>query len=104
VADFLLVVRRSLSEQDHRLFRFHYLLGADWRLCCRKLGMEKGSFFHAVYRIQSQLGRVFRELEPYSLYPLSDYFTPGLRSRTSAKVVEMPRNRTAFEVPVRRAA
>jgi len=74
-ADFYLVSKRTLSETEFRIFRFHYLLGADWRLCCRKLGMDRGSFFHAIYRIEQELGRVFRELKPYALYPLSEYFT-----------------------------
>lgn len=74
IADFTLIARRNLSAAEHRLFRYHFLLGADWKLCSRKLGMDRGNFFHAVYRIEQKLGRVFRELEPYSLYPLEDYF------------------------------
>ena len=74
IADFTLIARRHLTEEEHRLFRYHFLLGADWKLCSRKLGMERGNFFHAVYRIEQKLGRVFRELEPYPLYPLDDYF------------------------------
>jgi hypothetical protein len=74
VADFVLVARRTLTEFEHRLFRYHFLLGADWRLCSRKLGIDRGNFFHAVYRIEQKLGRVFRELEPYSLFPLDEYF------------------------------
>ena len=74
IADFTLIARRHLTEEEHRLFRYHFLLGADWKLCSRKLGMERGNFFHAVYRIEQKLGRVFRELEPYALYPLDDYF------------------------------
>ena len=74
MADFCLVTRRSLDEFEHKVFRFHFLLGADWRLCCRRLGVDRGTFFHAVYRIQQKLGRVFREIEPYSLFPLDEYF------------------------------
>lgn len=76
VADFSLVTRRHLSEFEYRIFKYHYLLGADWKLCCRKLKIEKGVFFHSVYRIQQRLGRVFRELKPYGLYPISEYFKP----------------------------
>jgi hypothetical protein len=50
------------------------LLGADWKLCSRKLGIDRGNFFHAVYRIEQKLGRVFRELEPYPLFPVDEYF------------------------------
>lgn len=94
VADFLLVAKRSLTEEEHKLFRFHFLLGADWRLCCRKLGIEKGNFFHAVYRIQQKLGRVFADLQPYALYPLRDYFTSSRRDKQFSKVVSIRPERT----------
>jgi hypothetical protein len=74
IADFSLVSRRGLNEDEYRLFRYHFLLGADWKLCTRKLGIDRGNFFHSVYRIEQRLGRMFRELEPYPLFPLDDYF------------------------------
>jgi len=74
IADFCLLARRALDPEEHRLFRFHFLLGADWKLCARKLRMDRGNFFHAVYRIEHKLGRMFREVEPYPLFPLDDYF------------------------------
>ena len=74
IADFSLVSRRVLSEEEYRLFRYHFLLGADWKLCTRRLGIDRGNFFHSVYRIEQKLGRLFRELEPYPLFPLDDYF------------------------------
>ncbi len=74
IADFTLVSRRTLTADEYRIFNYHFLLGADWKLCCRKLKMDRGNFFHAVYRIQQKLGKVFRELEPYALYPLDEYF------------------------------
>ncbi len=74
VADFSLVTRRSLSDSEYRIFKYHFLLGADWRLCCRKLKIDRGTFFHQVYRMEQKLGRVFRELQPYGLYPLEEYF------------------------------
>jgi len=74
IADFMLVAKRSLNRAEHQLFRIHFLLGADWHLCCRRMNVDKGSFFHAVYRIEQKLGRTFRELQPYPLYPLDEYF------------------------------
>lgn len=68
-ADFLLVTRRTLDRDLMRIFDLHFLAGLPWTDC----GMERGAFFHAVYRIESRLGRVFLELTPYSLYPRS-YF------------------------------
>jgi hypothetical protein len=76
VADFCSVSRRALDEEQYRLFRYHYLLGADWRLCCRALRMDKGDFFHRVYRVEEILGRTYRELKPYPLFPLYEYFGP----------------------------
>jgi hypothetical protein len=74
MADFCLVSQRYLSTDEYRVFRCHFLLGADWRLCCRRLKIDKGLFFHTVYRIEQRLGRIFRELRPYGLYPVDEYF------------------------------
>jgi len=79
MADFILVSRRTLDEFEYKIFKFHFLLGADWKLCCRRLSIDRGTFFHAVYRIEQELGRVFRELEPYGLFPLDEYFHGSVR-------------------------
>ena len=81
---FLLVARRALDDFEHRLFRYHFLLGADWKLCARRLGIDRGNFFHAVYRIEQKLGRVFREIRPYPLFPLDEYFNGPSRSARRA--------------------
>jgi hypothetical protein len=73
-ADFCLVSQRALSLREHKIFRYHYLLGADWKICCQKLNIERGEFFHEVYRIEQKLGRTFRELEPHALFPVDEYF------------------------------
>lgn len=99
MADFYLIAKRTLDETDFRIFRFHFLLGADWRMCCRRLDMDRGNFFHAVYRIQAALGKAFRETAPFALFPLDEYFgviTKGLKMPpaappTSAKLLQMPR-------------
>lgn len=84
-ADFLSIAKRTLNEEEHKVFRFHYLLGADWRLCCRKLNIDKGQFFHIVYRVQAKLGRAFRETQPYGLFPIRDYFSSSLRSTSASR-------------------
>jgi hypothetical protein len=89
------------------MFRYYDLLGADSVLCCRKLRINRGAFFHSLYRIQHKLGRAFRETEPYALYPTDEYFTPMMRDRTYPKVVPMkPHGHalTSAEVPLRKAA
>jgi hypothetical protein len=80
MADFVLVSRRTLPEFEYRIFKYHFLLGADWKLCCRRLATDRGTFFHAVYRIEQSLGRIFRELEPYGLFPLDEYFHGSVRA------------------------
>jgi len=82
-ADFCLVSKRTLSESEYLIFRYHFLLGADWKMCCRKLRMDRGNFFHAVYRIEQKLGRIFREIEPYALFPVDDYFHGPLKGASS---------------------
>jgi hypothetical protein len=85
IADFLFVVQQRLNEEEYKIFRYKFLLGADWRLCQRQVGMDRGTFFYTVYRIEAMLGKVFAELQPYSLYPLREYFqsTP-LKHRAKA--------------------
>jgi len=75
IADFCLVSQRRLNDLEKRVFRFHYLLGADWKQCCQLVGLNRGSFFHLVYQIQQKLGRAFMELQPYALFPLDEYFS-----------------------------
>ena len=84
VADFLKIVQRTLPPSMHTIFRIHYLMGADWRLCCRQFKMDRDFFFYTVYRIEQRLGQVFRELEPYALYPLNEYF------HNASKVTKRP--------------
>jgi hypothetical protein len=86
LADFNLIARRSLSENDYRLFRFTFLLGADWALCCKRLNMDRGNYFHAVYRVEAILGREFAELKPYPLYPLDEYFGGVIEKRSMSEL------------------
>ena len=104
-ADFELVARRSLTEQENRIFRLHYLAGADYNLCCRRVKIDKGNFFHAIYRIEEKLGRVFRHMKPYALFPLDEYFA-GVQTKgtaTALKVVEKPARKLSSHVPLKAA-
>jgi len=80
IADFELVCRRSLNREEFEVFQWHFLQGADWKFCIGKIGIDKGTFFHNVYCLQEKLGRVFRELRPYALFPLDEYFS-GIKMR-----------------------
>jgi len=81
IADFYLVSRRTLANDPTlwQIFDLHHLQGHDWKICCRQIRIDRGTFFHAVYRLEERLGRVFRELRPYGLYPLDEYFAGYLR-------------------------
>jgi hypothetical protein len=104
VADFLIVTKRTLNDSEYRIFNYHFLLGADWKLCCRKLKMEKGVFFHTIYRIMVKLGRTFVDLEPYALYPVHDYFH-GERARAAIQVMPTRQQPSLSQrVPLRTAA
>ena len=110
MADFVLVSRRILDEYQYKLFRYHFLLGADWTLCCRKMQIDRGTFFHEVYRIQQKLGRAFRELEPHGLFPVDEYFGGGAKERTpvltpfKVKTEKPAKAKQVLRFPVKRAA
>jgi hypothetical protein len=98
VADFLALTKRSLNEEEYRIFRMHYLLGANWRMCCQRLSVDKGQFFHIVYRIEQKVGRVFKETQPYALYPVDEYYS-GAKVEHKAILRPMDR-REPLQVPV----
>ena len=105
MADFCLVSRRMLDDEDHRLFRFYFLLGADWQLCARRLKMDRGNFFHAIYRIERTLGRAFSEIQPYPLYPLDEYFGGTIRKDAARAFDAIPaQGRLRLRVPLRLVA
>jgi hypothetical protein len=52
--------------------------------------MDRGTFFHSIYRIEQRLGRVFAELEPYALYPLREYFSGTIRKEPSGSLLAVP--------------
>lgn len=110
MADFILVSRRTLDDYQYKLFRYHFLLGADWTLCCRKLGIDRGTFFHEVYRIQQRLGRTFRELEPHALFPVDQYFSSTAKdplrvpSPFKVETENPPHAKPVLRFPVKRAA
>lgn len=87
LADVQLTARRELGDMpiEWAVWRFHFLLGADWKLCCRRLGIERGIFFHSVYRVQTVMGRAWAE--SHGLYPLDEYFGGTVRNPLPASAV-----------------
>lgn len=74
VADFEALAKRTLDARGMFILRCHLLYGAPWFEVAPKLGLNKGNFYHEVYRVRAKLGRVFRDVRPYPLYPLDEYF------------------------------
>jgi hypothetical protein len=105
MADFCLISRRTLEPAEYQLFRFYFLLGADWKLCAKRLKMERGALFHAIYRIERKLGRAFAETEPYGLFPLDEYFGGVNREKPVQANNPLPLIvRKRLKVPYKRAA
>jgi hypothetical protein len=101
MADFCLIAKRTLTDLESRVFRYYFLLGADWKLCVRQMKIDRGLFFHTVYRVEEKLGRAFVETEPYALYPLDEYFGPPIRRGPSTAYISDPvAEREALRVPM----
>ncbi|MGO9262715.1 MAG: hypothetical protein ACLQU1_41525 [Bryobacteraceae bacterium] len=80
IADFYLICKRTLTEAEWDLFRFHYLLGADWNLLQRHFtSLSREAFVTMTQTMEHKLGRVFRETAPFALYPLDEYFSATTR-------------------------
>ena len=99
LCDVHLTGKRSLSPDDWKVFNSHHLQGASWKLCCQRLGMSRGNFFHTCYRVEETLGRVFRELKPYALFPIDEYFQAVTRC-VDARPLPVPAERYPNGTPV----
>lgn len=98
LADVCLMAKRTLDPLEHSVFRFHMLYGADWKACCKRLKIDRGTFFHAVYRVEAKAGRAFRTTQPYPIYPPAGYFYGVVHGRKiPVTVVDEP----APPVPLR---
>jgi hypothetical protein len=74
IADFCVIARRVLDEPLYQIFRYHFVLRAGWKLSSERLKLDKVDYFYRVYRIEAILGRAFQDMEPYRLYPVTEYF------------------------------
>ncbi|MCC7497335.1 MAG: hypothetical protein IT160_07145 [Bryobacterales bacterium] len=84
-ADFETTVKRTLTARQWRIFTLYFVSEIDWPAIAAELGMDRGQFFHEVYRIEAKLGRRLAELEPYSLFPIGRYFTASPKGLNHAK-------------------
>jgi hypothetical protein len=75
MADFELTARRVLRVRpvEWAVFWHHHLGRVPWPECGRLTGLDRGEFFHAVYRVEMRVGRACMEARPYSVWP-REYF------------------------------
>jgi hypothetical protein len=83
-ADIDLTAKRLLDPDDRAIFRLRFLERRGWESCCERLKLDPGYFWGRVYSIEVRLGRAFRELQPYPIYPITDYFA-GTAATARAK-------------------
>jgi hypothetical protein len=84
-ADFILLARRALADRpiDLAVFEAYHIEARGWKdaapLVNGKLHpprpLNRGSFFHTVYRVESILGKAIVNARPYSIFPPADYFS-----------------------------
>ncbi|MGA2716683.1 MAG: hypothetical protein ABSG41_26640 [Bryobacteraceae bacterium] len=81
LADFTLISARVLGRgtREHWLFTLRYLQGADPSLIQRRMGITGEEYRNTDARVIEKLGRAFRDTKPYSLFPLDEYFSSGMR-------------------------
>jgi len=104
IADFYLLCQRTLTEAEWGIFRFHYLLGADASLMTRRCHMTRAAFETMTRAMEAKLGRVFRETEPFALYPLDEYFSVNVRGAAIAPTMPLDtRTRPRLCPPLRPA-
>jgi hypothetical protein len=69
--DIDLAAKAVLGAADYRIFDLRFTLGLDWPACCRVLRMDRGAFWHRVYRIAAIVGA---EIVERGIWPLGRYF------------------------------
>ena len=78
-ADFILLARRVLAHRPVELavFEAYHVDGLEWRVAVPRVNrilhpprpLNRGSFFHAVYRAESLIAAAIVASQPYSLFP-----------------------------------
>lgn len=56
-ARFIELSQYTLSAFEYRLFNYHFLLGANSVLCCRKMNIDLNTFSETVRQLQEKVGK-----------------------------------------------
>ena len=81
-ADFELICRKLFAKNlmQWHVVRLHFLSQVPWKPCVAALEstlkrrVDRGEFFHEVYRVEARCGRALFQVRPYPLYPIDEYF------------------------------
>ena len=92
-ADFILLARRVLANRpvEMAVFDAYHVANLEWNvavprvnhLLCPPRLLNRGSFFHAVYRAEGLIGAAIVASEPYSLFPPREYFSGFILSTST---------------------
>jgi predicted DNA-binding protein (UPF0251 family) len=74
IADFELLLRHALTEQELDVLWLARIWRMDVNGICRRMGLDRGAAFRILYRAEEKAGRAFIETRPYGIYPLDEYF------------------------------
>ncbi|MCC7235585.1 MAG: hypothetical protein IT163_09800 [Bryobacterales bacterium] len=96
LADVQLLAMRALD--GHELSKTIYRLGCvedrDYKVVSAKVGLSRGNYFHAVYRMKEVVGRAWLETKPHAVYPTDQYFSLELpdaqHKRTKHRRIDSP--------------
>ena len=81
-ADFELICLKLFTKNSMRwhVVRLHFLNQVPCKPCIAALEstlkrrVDRGEFFHEVYRAEAKCGRALFQVRPYPLYPIDEYF------------------------------
>lgn len=92
-ADFIMLARRALAHRPVELavFEAYHVADLEWLAAVPRVNrilhlprpLNRGSFFHAVYRAEGLIGAAIVSTRPYSLFPPRQYFAGFTMSATS---------------------
>jgi hypothetical protein len=93
-ADFVLLARRALADRpiEWAVFEAYHVAELEWMDAIPRVNqtlhlarpLNRGNFFHAVYRTEEIIGSTLLRTQPYSLYPPRAYFAGFLIPSISA--------------------
>jgi hypothetical protein len=69
-ADFELTARRVLDATHLQIFFEHLVGEREWHEVNGRVGLDRGNFHHAVYRLEQMVGK---ELRRRGIYPVEEY-------------------------------